>query len=126
MPVAGSRAGRRQRFRRRRGSRSQPNPECLRDPLSHTRRIAQTLEGGGPYGMAGQRLAQVLPASAEQSRPLALGAASKRSWPSDTTDEAPLPRAVSLPTWVQVLPPSRVTYTPPIEPVLGSTLSSDT
>src|SRR5207302_5152796 len=66
------------------------------------------------------------PASAEHSRPLALGAASRRSWPRDTTDEAPFASAVSLPTWVQVLPPSWVTYTPPVEPVLGSTLSSET
>src|SRR5437588_2019737 len=76
--------------------------------------------------MTGQRLAQVLPASAEQSRPLALGAASRRSWPRDTTEDAPLASGVSLPTWVHVLPPSWVTYTPPVEPVLGSTLSNET
>src|SRR5205807_1838395 len=83
-------------------------------------------DAGAFYGVVGQRLAQVLPASAEQTRPLPAGAASTRSLPSDTIDDAPLASAVSLPTCVQVLPLSRVTYTPPVVTPLASVLNRAT
>src|SRR3954454_9078537 len=95
--------------------------------VSKKARLTRLKLGGRRYEVAGQRLAHVLPASAVHRSPPPTGEASIRSRPSDEIEVAPLASGESLPTSVHVLPPSRVTYTPPVTAfVLGEAVSSDT
>src|SRR5581483_7520513 len=80
----------------------------------------------GRQEVAGQWVAHVLPASAEQTRPPPAGEASTRSWPIDVSDVAPLTNAEPSTTGIHVLPPSWVAYTPPLLTPLASVFNSET